>query len=175
VGLASIFVGRGSPALNFYGILLVAPDSPSPHACTHLSLKWSTMAFDPTTGKTPRTCKKPFPPFDPSWHLSWATRVLPHERSLNRQFTDGTKVFEKFRTQSACFCVLTPLLFRRIRARIIPRRHAYLNRRAATLLIWTRLYRSSEVMNQSNVLTAASVLCGDRTTWHKPWWKWQKI
>ena len=29
-GLASLFVGRGSPARFFYRILLVAPDSPSP-------------------------------------------------------------------------------------------------------------------------------------------------
>jgi hypothetical protein len=31
-----------------------APDSPSPSACRFTSLVWSMMAFDPTTGKTPR-------------------------------------------------------------------------------------------------------------------------
>ena len=56
LGVLPIFQsGRGSPARYFDGILLVAPDSPSPSACTHRSLVWSTMAFDPTAGKTPRT------------------------------------------------------------------------------------------------------------------------
>ena len=48
------FWGGGVRRVYFYRILLVTPDSPSPHACTHLSLVWSTMAFYPTTGKTPR-------------------------------------------------------------------------------------------------------------------------
>ena len=33
---------------------IVAPDSPSPSACRLTSLVWSTMAFDPTPGKTQR-------------------------------------------------------------------------------------------------------------------------
>ena len=32
----------------------VGQGRPSPSACRFTSLKWFTMAFDPTTGKTPR-------------------------------------------------------------------------------------------------------------------------
>ena len=61
-----------------------SPRSP----CTHLSLEGFRMAFDPTTGKTQRTGKIPFPPFDPSWHFSCyfsaiAPRVLCPADSSN--------------------------------------------------------------------------------------------
>ena len=51
-GLASLFLGRGVRRIYFYGILLFAPDSPSPSACRFTKLVWFRMAFDPTLGKT---------------------------------------------------------------------------------------------------------------------------
>jgi hypothetical protein len=87
-GLALDSVGRSSPALNFYGILLVAPDYFSPSACRFTRLVWSTMAFDPTTGKTQRTCQMPFPPFDPSWHLAWAINECCRTRNASPDASD---------------------------------------------------------------------------------------
>ena len=53
MGLAAEFMGEGeSGAASLKNNGIFAPDSPSPHACTHLRLVWSMMAFDPTTGKT---------------------------------------------------------------------------------------------------------------------------
>ena len=51
-GLASDSVGRKSPVLNFYRILLVAPDSSSPCACRFTRLVWSRTACGERRGKT---------------------------------------------------------------------------------------------------------------------------
>jgi hypothetical protein len=63
-------LGGGVWRFFFEAFFMGAPDSPSPSACRRTSLVWSTMAFDPTPGKTTRTGKMPFPPFNPSWHFS---------------------------------------------------------------------------------------------------------
>jgi hypothetical protein len=47
--------GRATPEVHHHlTCLLRLIYSPSQPPCTHLSLKWSTMVFDPTTGKTQR-------------------------------------------------------------------------------------------------------------------------
>ena len=65
-------LGRGSPARLFLRILLVAPDSPSPSACTHLSPKWSTMVCRPDRRQDPKDMQKAIPSLYPSWLFSWA-------------------------------------------------------------------------------------------------------
>jgi hypothetical protein len=54
--------GGGVRRFSFGNFSLYAPDSPSRHPCTHQSQVWFRMAFDPTPGKTQRTCQMPIPP-----------------------------------------------------------------------------------------------------------------
>jgi hypothetical protein len=69
----------GVRRFSFENVSLYAPDSPSPHACTHLSPKWSTMVFQLDRRQDPKDMQKAIPSLYPSWLFAWAIRVLPHK------------------------------------------------------------------------------------------------
>ena len=71
------------------------------------------MVFDPTTGKPPRTCKKPFPPFDPSWLFSWAIEKCCRTRTPSGKMRKIFPVSSVWQEEVALLCCLA--VFRPIR------------------------------------------------------------
>jgi hypothetical protein len=79
-GLASLFLGRGSPAHLFLWDFTCCAGLPLPIRLQVYQSEVVYHGFRSDHRQDPAEMKKTIPSLDPSWLFSWAMRVLSHQR-----------------------------------------------------------------------------------------------